>query len=278
MNFYDLFIILSILTLLITVVSILVRGKTLTTNSSHNPKKDFRRYLPLMFVFITTISIVGVYTYYNMQIDKDKIKYASLLEKNNELEKFLKNEEKNRILDSLELYKKELLLALEKIKKQDYITGKTSENQNKVNKILAETSTEINTIKSFNEVISKDSLQILARGFISSTVPGFTINCPTDLNKDFLDIEFQLPLKIKIEEVAFIFVHIVRYDSIKHATLLYQQGYRVQPKINYIRVPNYLHEINAQMHIGYILKSEYSKETPRFEHLTCHSPKSLLKS
>lgn len=264
----DLTYIIPMILSLLSFVVVLFWGKWKKQN---NTEIRILKIIPLLSVIGLIIGVFSVTYYYENQIVIEKAKFSNLQKLSFLSDSVLiSNKSKRQAIDSLVLLENQLNNLLEKIKKQEKITGQNTEIKNEINEKISKTKTDIGKIESYNQII--DEKIFSKKGYMSSgNTSSFQFACPTDKSSEFIDLSIIFNDNTLIEKIAYIYIDISEKKSEKEFDNLFSQAYKPRIGKNAFKIKNYLIKKGTVLNIGYFLKTEMDKEYPRFEKISCWS-------
>ena len=128
----DLFYIVPMVSLLFTFAMIFIYGKR---KNVYSTKKSLVRFIPLFFVIALIFGILIVYHYYNEKTAEFQKEISKLqADRLTQISNVEKGVQKNQSVDSLLKINKQIEDLLNNIKKQERITGKVTNINQKSNK------------------------------------------------------------------------------------------------------------------------------------------------
>jgi len=276
MKAHDIPYILSLIILIFSVIVIIFRGKKIDVKDQKTTW--FLKASPIISVMALIITTFSIYSAYKLQLKEDEAALNSITREPNEINRFI-NEEKHVVLDSLRLRGVKLENIESRLKKTQAITGQGKNSLDQSRILIKNTQEEINKILSYNDVIEynqvTNQLDLISKGYLTSgNTNTFAFTCPHDTSSESLDLHLKFYDSNLVNEIAFIYVDIVQQSNNKETpySLLYRQTYKPQKNINNFAIKNYLKSPNTVLSVGYFLRSEMGKSSPRFEKVSCRSP------
>lgn len=244
---------------------------------SFKNKDNIRRFIPIVAVVFLISMVISINYYYTQKLETEKKFYESLLHKLNIENLNVTNKDKKYAIDSLENYEKQLNKLIVNIEKQEKITGQNSEILRLAREKVLKTRNLIKRIEKYNEVLSNKEIVLKKRkGYLTNgTKPEFEFYCPTDTKSEYVDLalEFNENNSPSLSEIAYIMIEVSEIKDKDSYNYVMEELYKPQTGVNAFRIKNYLKKPNMILSIGYILKSEQSKEFPLFEQVSCYSYK-----
>lgn len=252
---------------MISFVVLLIRGKRMTSNK-------WGRYIPLILVFASFLSILLLNLYYERLLTQEINKFQNI--QNRILSHgydslSLTKQEKNLILDSLRSAEKELDEILLRIQKQEKIIGDKSNLIENVKKIMNETGNIIYGIETYNEILPNNMYNRNRKGFTkSNNTSAFIFQPPLNTSGEYLDFIIKFHDENLINKIAVIYLKVYKkHKEDNNITHIYEQYYKPQKGVNAFRIKNYLTQENTELLIGFFWKNEFGKnDYPNFECIT----------
>lgn len=264
MNNYIFVLVMSMLLILFFALLILIRGNVKTSK--------YMKWIIVVSIISVCIGVVS-YTYsvqkkieiaekeiFNLKskLDSTTIDTDSLL---------LSNQGKRILLDSLNQVRDELSDAIKRVRSQEKVIGKKPILIKEIQEVLNRTSSKIDEIESYNEIIKNYNL----KGFTSSgNTSNFIFYCPQKTEYEYITLVLQFNNDKIINDIAGIYITTYE-DKGTHHNHIMGQFYKAQKGLNMFLIKNDLKRKGVKLEIGYFLKSEIEKEYPHYEKVTCSS-------
>lgn len=249
-----------------TVLVLFFKGKPAGNGERRSARP--RRYIPLITVLVLLIATGEMIYYYTVNGNADREKYHDLLTAFYQRDIVL-NENKKESLDSLRIYRQQLVDLLARIKKGQHITGEASRQLSDAENLLQLTDKEIEKVKGYNDVADIKTLFPLMKGH----VPGIgdtalNVACPRDMTTENAGIVFNLTNRSFVDSIACIYVEVLHRDRVGY-NVIYDRAYIPRLGLNVIGLKNDPGKKNIELRIGYYLKADKRKEYPSFRCKVC---------
>lgn len=264
MNNINLIYIIPLLLTIIVAVYSIIKGK-------NSPKNSLTRNLILVIALSIIVSTLVLDKYYEKQLEIEKEKLTNLLSTSQLNDSLLQNAVlRQQKLDSLVKQTNELKEILENVKAQEKVLGQQDKIKSDINNKIKTNKTEIGVIQKYNEILDINSYDKWKGHTSSGQSSNFIFECPTDFESDYLDLKLKFQDEKLIPKIQFIYISFTEKNNEKEYTSLFDQLYQPQKGVNGFKVKNYFKlKKKVNLEIGYILKTESSKDYPNFERIIC---------
>lgn len=264
-----------ILTLLSTLFVFTSSGKMTVRNRK---LKTLYRFFPLLSVIAVIISVLVINIYYKNQLKVEKLNFENFSIKKLNDSMLLTNRSRTYAIDSITQLNRRLDSLLVKIKKQERITGENSGLKEKISIKISQISSELNRIKSYNQIIDFNDF---SKGSYLSNKPtdNFSFSCPEDSTMQYLNLVLTFKDSSLVDGMAAIMIIVTQQVKIQDTGKINNYHYQefsiireyYQPRYgqNNFKIKNYLMMRNTYLAIGYILKSELRQKEIFFYEKVC---------
>jgi hypothetical protein len=235
-------------------------------------KKNIFNYLPIIAVLGLIVTVLFLTRFYENQLKSEKEKFNNL-QNDKILNDSILMSQKGRLntIDSLKKLNLELYQVLNKIENQENVIGKNEDFKNAVNSKIKNTKIDIGQIEAYNEILDKSVMKGWKGLTTSGNSSNFVFRCPTDLTSEYIDLRLVFIDETLIDKVAFMLIQILQKKNEKEYEQKFEQAYKTRNGVNAFKVRNFLKEPNIVLQIGYVLKSDTTKDYPWFEKISCNS-------
>ena len=231
------------------------------------------RYLSLFVMVASIILVFCVFSYYEDELQSEinelRILRDSAGLKANKIDSLLTQQKgKEQLIDSLSNKTKELEEILHRVQRHEKITGKRTGTVPQVEEIIKETEKEIETAKTYNEILNpKDYWDYIKKGYsYTGNTTAFTFYPPYKTDVNYVDFSIRFNNETILDKIAVLYLEVCRKGDDGKIYMIYSAFYRPQTGLNNFKVHNYFLQKNITMTIGFFWKDELGKvEVPTYE-------------
>ncbi len=243
-------------------------------SKSPNKNKSSRKYiLWLAYCLLTSIVAASFWSEYELSKEVKKLKELQSSISSRSLDNLsLSQEQRNQILDSLNIESGQLDAILNAVQRQNAIVGGSPKTIDDIYNAKIETQKQQNEIIKFNTIINSKKVANKRKGYrLNSNSSLFTFLPPQDLSNDYVDLGLYFQDETIIPKIALIYIEILNTNEdgkLVHVEDIY---YEPQTGLNKFRLRNYFKNSNIYALVGFFWKDEFNNsEFPTFESIKFH--------
>lgn len=239
-----------------------------------NKNKSTRKYiLWLAYCLLTSIVAASFWSEYELSKEVKKLKELQSSISSRSLDNIsLSQEERNQILDSLNIESGQLDAILNAVRRQDAVVGGSTKTIDEIYNAKTENQRQQDEIIKFNTIINSKKLADKRKGYrLHSNSSLFTFIPPQDLSDDYVDLGLYFQDETIIPKIALIYIEILKTNEDGNLVHVEDIHYEPQTGLNKFRLRNYFKDPNIYALVGFYWKDEFDNlEFPTFESIKFH--------